>query len=119
MNFLERIIWNNTVESYLWTIGVILFVLVLNKIISKYLAALLCRIFKRWMKNYDKQKFSDLIVHPLGIFLVITVCIVSFYQLNYPAPLKFTIYKYSLQQIILSIAIAIQILAFFWLLLRI
>ncbi|MGZ8517485.1 MAG: hypothetical protein ACXWWD_09050, partial [Chitinophagaceae bacterium] len=75
-SFLDRIIWNNTVESYLWTIGVVLFVLILNKIISKYLAVLICKVFKHWMKKYDQQKFSDLIVHPLGTFLVITVCIV-------------------------------------------
>jgi MscS family membrane protein len=117
--FLDRIIWNNTVESYLWTIGVVLFVLLLNKIISKYLAALLCRVFNRWMKSYDKQKFTDLIVYPLGTFLVVTVCIVAFYQLRYPNELKFTLYKYSIQRIILSLAIAVQILAFIWLLLRV
>ena len=118
-SFLDRIIWNNTVESYLWTIGVVLFVLLLNKIISKYLAALLCRLFRRWMKNYDQQKFKDLIVHPLGSFLVTTVCIVAFYRLNYPQELSYTIYKYSLRQIVLSLAIAVQILAFTWLLLRV
>lgn len=117
--FLDRIIWNNTVENYLWTIGIILFVLLLNKIISKYLAALLCRVFNRWIKAYNKQKFADLIVHPLGTFLVVTVCIVAFYQLRYPDELKFTLYKYSVQRIILSLAIAVQILAFIWLLLRV
>lgn len=117
--FLDRIIWNNTIESYLWTIGVILFVLLLNRFISKYLAVLICRLFRRWMKNYDQQKFTELIVQPLGTFLIITVCIVAFYKLNYPAELSYKIYKYSLHQILLSLAIAVQILAFFWLLLRI
>lgn len=117
--FLERVIWNNTIESYLWTIGVILFVLVLNRIISKYLAVLICRLSKRWMKYYNQEKFTELIVHPLGTFLVITVCIVAFYQLNYPAPLQYKIYKYPLQQIILSLAIAVQIFAFTWLILRV
>ena len=118
-SFLDRVIWNNTVESYLWTIGIVLFVLILNRIISRYLASLLYRAFHRLLKNYDKQKFSDLIVHPLSIFLVITVCIVAFYRLHYPDPLKFSIYKYSLQQIFLSLAVAVQVLAFTWLLLRI
>lgn len=117
--FLERIIWNNTIESYLWTIGIVLFVLFLNRIISKYLAALFCRVFRRWMKSYNKQKFTDLVVHPLGTFLVVTVCIIAFYQLRYPNELKFTLYKYSIQRIILSLAIAVQILAFIWLLLRV
>lgn len=118
-DFLHRIIWNNTVESYLWTIGVVLFVIVLNKVISKYIATLFCKVFKSWMKAYDKQKLTDLVVHPLGTFLVVTVCIVAFYKLRYPDEFKFAIYKYSLQQILLSLAIAVQILAFTWLLLRI
>jgi MscS family membrane protein len=118
-SFLDRIIWNNTIESYLWTIGVVLFVVILNKVISKYFALLICKLFKGWMKKYDQQKFTDLIVIPLGTFLVITVSIVAFYQLHYPDELKFRIYKYSVQQILLSLAIAVQILAFTWLLLRV
>ena len=118
-SFLDRIIWNNTVESYLWTIGVVLFVLLLNKFISKYLAKIIAHVFRPWLKHYDQQKFTELIVHPLGIFLVITVCIVAFYQLNYPEPLQYKLYRFSIQQIILSLAIALQILAFTWLLLRV
>lgn len=118
-SILDRVIWNNTVENYLWTIGVVLFILLLNKFISKYLAKIIIRLFRNWLRNYDKQKFTDLIVHPLGTFLVITVCIVAFYQLNYPDPLKYKIYKYSIQQIILSLAVAVQVLALTWLLLRV
>ncbi|HEX8315580.1 MAG TPA: hypothetical protein VF609_11330, partial [Flavisolibacter sp.] len=118
-SFLDRVIWNNTVESYLWTIGIVLFILLLNRFISKYLAKIIARLFRRWLKYYDEQKFTNLIVYPLGTFLVITVCIVAFYQLNYPDALKYKLYKYSLQQIILALAIALQILAFTWLLLRV
>ncbi len=117
--FFDRIIWNNTVGDYLWTIGAVLFVLILNRIISRYLASLLCRVFRGVLKSYDQKKFTDLIVHPLGIFLVITVSIVAFYRLHYPDALKFTIYKYPLQQILLSLAVAVQILALTWFVLRI
>lgn len=118
-SFLDRVIWNNTVADYLWTAGIVLFVLLLNRVISRYLAALLYRVFHHWLKNYDRKKFTDLIVKPLGIFLVLTVSIVAFYRLHYPEAFKFTIYKYSLQQILLSLAVAVQILAFTWFVLRI
>lgn len=118
-SFLDRVIGNNTIESYLWTIGIVLFVLVLNKIISRYLASLLFRLFHSLLKNYDKKRFGDLIVYPFGIFLVITASIIGFYRLHYPEALKFTIYKYSLQQILLSLAVAVQILALTWFALRI
>jgi MscS family membrane protein len=116
---MDRIIWGNTIESYLWTLGIILFVLLLNRFISKHFARLVFRLFRKRLKTYDPQKFTDLIVHPLGTFLVITVSIIAFYKLSYPPVLKFTLYKYPLQQVLLSLAIAVQILAFTWLLLRI
>lgn len=116
---MDRIIWGNTVESYIWTVGIILFVLLLNRFISKYLARLVFRLFHRRLNIHDPKTFTRLIVHPLGTFLVITVSIVAFYKLNYPPALQFTLYKYSLQQVLLSLAIAVQILAFTWLVLRV
>lgn len=116
---MDQLIWGNTVESYLWTFGVILFVLLLNRFISKYLAQLVFKLFRKRLKVYDPQKFTDLIVHPLGTFLVISVSIVAFYKLSYPPALLFKVYKYPLQQVLLSLAIAVQILAFTWLVLRI
>lgn len=116
---MDRIIWGNTLESYLWTIGVVLFVLLLNRVISRYFARLVFKLFPKKLQMYDPQQFTDLIVHPLGTFLVISVSIVAFYKLNYPPALQFTLYKYSLQQVLLSLVIAVQIAAFIWLVLRI
>lgn len=116
---MNRIIWGNTVESYLWTAGVILAVLLLNRFISKHFAKLIFRFFRNRLKIHDPQKFTDLIVHPLGTFLVITVSIVAFYKLNFPTVLQYKIYKYPLQKILLSLAIAVQVLAFTWLVLRV
>jgi MscS family membrane protein len=117
--FLDREFFNNTLRDYFWVAGVILFVLLLNRIISKYIAILLCKVFKRGWKTFDQQKFIDLIINPLGIFLVVTVSIVAFYRLSYPPEFNFTIYRFSLQRIFLSISIAVQIIVFTWLLLRI
>lgn len=117
-NFLNKEFFGNTVWDYLWVIAVILFVLVLNRIISKYLAILLSGIFRRTWKNFDQQKFVELIIHPLGTFLVITVSIIAFYKLTFPEELNITLYKYTLKTIFLSIAITIQIMALTWLLLR-
>lgn len=118
-SFLDRIFWGNALQDYLWVIGIILFVLLLNRLISKYIAILLCKVFKRRWKTFNQQKFVDLIIHPLGTFLVITVSIVALYRLNFPEEINVTLYKYPLQKIFLSIAIVIQIISFTWLLLRI
>lgn len=116
---MDRIIWGNTVQSYLWTLGVIFFVILLNRLISKYFARLVFRLFRRRLTVHHSETFIDLIVHPLGIFLVISVSIIAFYKLTFPPALNVTLYKYPLQQVLLSVAIAIQILTFTWLLLRV
>jgi MscS family membrane protein len=118
-NFLDREFLNNPIRDYIWVIAVILFVLFLNRIISKYIAILLCKIFRRAWKTFDQDKFVNLIIHPLGIFLVISVSIVALYRLNFPEDLNITLYKYPVQKILLSIAITIQIVAFIWFLLRV
>lgn len=118
-NFLNREFWNNPIRDYLWVIGVILFVLLVNKLISKYIAILLCKIFKREWKTFDQKKFVELIILPLGTFLVITVSIIALYRLNFPEELNVTLYKYPVQKILLSIGISIQVIAFTWLLMRI
>jgi MscS family membrane protein len=118
-NFLDKELWGNTVWDYLWVIGVILFVLILNRIISKYLAILLSKIFRRTWKTFDQKKFVELIIHPLGSFLVITVSIVALYRLTFPEQYNITLYKYPAKTILLSIGIIIQIVAFTWLLLRV
>jgi MscS family membrane protein len=117
-HFLDQVFYDNTVRDYVRAIGVILFVLLLNRIISKYLALLLSKIFRRTWKTFDQQRFVDLIIPPLGSFLLITVSIIAFYDLTFPTDLNVTLYKYRLKTILLSIAITIQIIALTWLLLR-
>src|SRR5215212_8612409 len=108
-NFSDQMFYGNTIRDYVWVIGVILFVLLLNRIISKYLAILLSKIFRRTWKTFDQKKFVDLIIHPLGIFLAITVSIVAFYRLTFPEELNVTLYKYPIKNIFLSIGITVQI----------
>jgi len=118
-SFLDHVFLDNPIRDYLWVAGVILLVVVLNRLISKYIAILLSKIFRRGWKAFDQEKFVSLIVHPLGIFLTITVSIIAFYRLDFPAEFNITLYKFTLQRVLLSTGIAIQIVAFTWLMLRI
>ena len=118
-NFLQQVYWGNTVQDYLWVAGVILFVIIMNRFISRVLANLLCRMFKKSWKSFDQKTFIELVVQPLGAFVVIVVCLIALYRLNFPDELNVTIYRYSLQSILLSIGIIIQIVALIWVVLRI
>lgn len=115
---MDSVFFGNSVRDYLWVAGVILLVLLLNRLISRYIAMILFRIFKRVWKTFDEQKFIELVLNPLGTFLVVSVSIVALYRLTFPPQLDVKLYKYPLHQIILSIAIAVQITVFIWLLLR-
>ncbi|MFL5740913.1 MAG: mechanosensitive ion channel family protein [Flavisolibacter sp.] len=117
--FLDQEFFNNTIRDYVWVAGVILLVLILNRIISKYIAILLSKVFRRAWKTFDQTKFVELIINPLGIFLVISVSLVALYRLSFPPELNITLYKFSLQLILISIAKTIQVIAFIWLMLRI
>jgi MscS family membrane protein len=117
-DFLHRVIGNNQVKDYLWVVGIIVFVWLISKILSRYLAISLCKMLKRSWKTFDQQTFVDLIITPLGKFILITVCIVSLYRLNFPPELNISLYKYSLQKIFLAIGILLQIATFTWVVMR-
>src|SRR4051794_37404923 len=115
---LDQQFLSNTLRDYIWASGVILIVFLLKKNISRYTALLFANIFKREWKNFDRQKFIDLIIRPLSVFFVITVSIVTLYQLNFPHDLNVKIYRFTLQRIILAFAVSAQLIALTRLLLR-
>jgi MscS family membrane protein len=117
--FLNRVIGNNQVKDYLFVFAVILLTWGLSKLISKFLAILLCKLIKRTWKSLDQRAFIDLIIQPLATFVVITVAIVSLYRLHFPPELNITLYKYTLQRTLVALAVLFQIGAFIWLNMRI
>jgi len=66
--FLNQLYFDNTVREYLISLGIILSVLLLNRLISKYVAGLIFLLVKRIWRNIDRKSFIDLVIHPLGMF---------------------------------------------------
>ncbi len=118
-DILDQVWLENTIRSYLWVIGTIIFVLLLKRIISKYLAGLMFRVVHRFWKGVDKRSFINLLVQPLGLFLVILVTIIALHKLTFPAELDVEVYKFTIKQVFHSVATMVLIIAFIWLLLRI
>jgi MscS family membrane protein len=116
--FLQQVFFGNTVQDYLISAGIILLALLLNKIASRYVAHLLCKLLKRQWKAFDEQTFVTLVVNPLSFFITVTIAIIALYRLNFPPQINITIYKFTLQQVVEAIGIVIQIVTFIWLLLR-
>ena len=118
-DFFEKIWLDNPVKNYFLVTGTILFVVLLKRFISRYLAGLLFKVVNKIWKGVDKRSFTSLLIQPLGFFLVILVSIIALHKLHFPALLNIEIYEYSIRQILHCAGTIILIVSFIWLLLRI
>ncbi len=118
-DFLEQIWLDNRVRDYLTVAGVILFVWLLKRFISRYIAGLLYKIVQKIWKEVDRQSFVKLVVRPLGFFLAILVSVVALYKLNFPGVLNVEVYKFTVKEIVHCLGNIILIVSFTSLLIRI
>lgn len=118
MNFLEEIFFDNTVKNYLLVAGIILLAIVLKRILSKYIAYLLYLPVKKISKNIDQKLFTNLVVTPLQMLLVLGISFIALYRLNFPHQLNVKVYHVTSKEIIESIVIGIIIIFVIWVILR-
>lgn len=114
----NRIVLSNPLRAFIIVAATILFVIALKRVISRLIARFLFRFVRRMGSGLDKTAFLDLVVGPIGIFLVLFVSITSIEKLHFPRELEFDIYEVKSKAIVQSIAVIILIGSFFWLLLR-
>jgi MscS family membrane protein len=117
-DFFSRLYFDNEVQDYLIAFGIILFILLVNRIVSKYFAGLIFSLVRRIWRNVDKKSFIDLVIHPLGMFLVVFVSLAALHKLKFPERWNVEIYRYSLKDIFHAIGTTVLVISFIWLLLR-
>lgn len=117
-NFWNQIVLGNPLRAYIAVVSTILFVILLKRIISKLIARVIFRLIRRMGPGLDKSAFLDLVVGPIGTFLVVFVSVSSLEKLHMPPDLDFDIYEVSSKAIIRGIAVIIMVVSFIWLLLR-
>jgi MscS family membrane protein len=118
MDFLDHIFLDNTIQSYLITAGIILLAWLFKKFLSRYIAGLLYKLMRRVWGNVEKKHFIDLVVQPLQVFLLMLITVLAIDQLNFPTAWQFILYGISTQAIAQRLGMAVLIIAFIWLLLR-
>lgn len=116
---LNKIFLDNSVLAYLEVAATILVVLIIKRLISKYLAILLFKAFADKGKELRRHSFVALIINPLEIFLLVFVAIIAFDKLKFPAALDFTLYKVNSRVIIDGLAHAALIISFIRLCIRV
>ncbi|MEQ1552984.1 MAG: mechanosensitive ion channel domain-containing protein [Ferruginibacter sp.] len=119
MNFLDNIILDNTVKNYLYVLAIVFVTIVLKKYFSRYIASLLFKVVNSIWKNLNKNSFVDLVIEPIGWFLIVSITVFAIDKLNFPTALQFAIYGQPSENIIEKIGAAIIIIAFTILMLRI
>ena len=118
-DFWNQIVLSNPLKKYVLIAGTILLVILLKRLLSVLIARLLFRFIKKIDAGLDKPSFVNLVVGPIGIFLVLSVSIASMEKLHFPPEFDFDIYEISSRTIVHALAITVMIVGFIWLLLRI
>jgi MscS family membrane protein len=116
--FWSIVVLGNPLKSYIIVAATILFVIVLKRFISRLIAQLIFRFVRRMGTGLDRSAFLDLVVGPIGTFLVVFVSITSIEKLHFPGDLDFDIYEVKSKTIVQALAVIILIASFIWLLLR-
>ncbi|MBN9298562.1 MAG: mechanosensitive ion channel [Filimonas sp.] len=116
--FLKTIILDNTIETYLYVAGAILFALLIRRFVSKYLAILLFKLFAKAGKNFHKDSFVNLIIGPLEWFLMLLMIIAALDKLTLPAILDFKLYHVSSRRFLEIVANGAMIIVFIRLCIR-
>ncbi|MBV9987567.1 MAG: mechanosensitive ion channel [Chitinophagaceae bacterium] len=117
--FLQQKLLDNTIENYLYVVGVIVVALLFKRYLSKYLARLLHKLVARHAKNIARQSFLDLVVQPLDVFLVLLVTLVAVDKLRFPGYFDFKVYHITFRELMDSLAAATVVVVFIWLCLRV
>lgn len=116
--FLDSIVFDNPVRSYVAVFGLILFLLLFKRWVSHYLASLLYILIHRKWKSIEKKEFVALIIKPLGWFVTITISVIAIDKLNFPEALQFKIYGLPFDEIIQKIGNSLIALYFTFFLIR-
>ncbi|MHA4808351.1 mechanosensitive ion channel family protein [Flavitalea flava] len=117
-DFWNQVILGNPLKRYIIIAATILFVIILKRFISRLIAHTIFRFIRRVNTGIDKSSFVDLVVGPIGTFLVVFVSISSIKKLSFPEELNFDINEVSLKDITHALATTIIVISFIWLLLR-
>ncbi len=117
-SFLDNILFDNTIRSYLIVLAVISAAFIVKRIVSKFCAGMLYRMVGKAGKSIDKNSFFDLVIHPLELFILLFIAFVAIDKLTFPKDLEFHIFKFSSRKIIDSISNGLLVISFIWLCIR-
>jgi MscS family membrane protein len=92
--------------------AIIAMVIILKKVLSDYLASASYLMMKKSWKTVDRKEFSELFLHPLSSFIIISISIIAINKLQFPTAWEFKILKIPFDDILQKLAIGIFLFFF-------
>jgi MscS family membrane protein len=114
IKFLDTILLDNSIKSYLAVFGTILFVWLFRKSLSKTVASLLFIFVRRNWKTIEKKDFVALIIKPLAWFITISISVFAIDKLIFPEAWMYIIYGHSTEEILNKFGTCLIIIYFTW-----
>jgi MscS family membrane protein len=114
MEILDKLIFDNTIRSYLVVFIIIAVTLLFKKLLSHKIGALLFLLINKQWKNLKKADFVYLTIQPLSWLIVIVVADFAVEKLNYPAAWNYKLHGIALNDILEKTGNSAIIIAFFY-----
>ena len=114
MEFLDKLILDNTIRSYFVVFIIIIVVLLFKKLLSHKIASLLFLLLNKQWTTLKKSDFVTLTIKPLSWLLVIVVSDFAIEKLNYPTAWNFKLHGILLNDILEKIGNSAIIIAVFY-----
>lgn len=120
MHILDRVILGNPIQSYLLLAIILLFVSMIKRYLSQWLATQLYKEVRRWAPEIGQHEFSHLLLVPLEYFLLLVTFMLTVDHLNFPPELDVPVYNgLTLKRMlntIMELALTVSII---WIVLRV
>ena len=84
-NILATNFFGNTLNDYIYSIVIIIVGLCIKKLLSKYLSNLLYKIIGKEEDAVGINKFDELLIKPIGLFIMICVFYIGINHLKFPS----------------------------------
>src|ERR1700712_294696 len=114
MGYLDHIIFDNTLRSWLVVFLVISGMLLFKRLLSHGVASLLYLLIQKKWKSIEKREFISLTLRPLSWFLVVVVSVFAIDRLNFPSEWIYKIHGVSSETIVEKLGTTAIIIAFIY-----
>lgn len=112
--FLQTLILDNTIGSYLLVLATIIFLLLVKRFLSHSVASVLFLFIKNNWKTIQKKEFVSLFIKPMSWFITVSLSVFVIDKLNFPSAWYFKIYGHPTDEILDRIGMCLIIIYFTW-----